>query len=114
MTTDQKIIRQLYRRFHRRPATLDERGLHLIADHIVDEQGIELDDNRIVFTEMDCMSPFKEILLDNIHGVVDLGKLLAIVLHSSIIFFNKQTHETSVHIKPASLRDRLTHLLSIR
>lgn len=113
MTADSKLIESLYRRFRRRPATLDERGLHLLAGYIVDEQGLELDDDRLVFTEMEPMSPFREILLNNINGVADLGALLAIVMHSSIIFFNKTTHAASVHIKPNTLRDRLAHLLSI-
>lgn len=113
MTTNQKVIQQLYRRFRRRPSTLDERGLHLLADYIIDEQGIELDEDRIVFTGMEPTSPFREIPLNNIHGVADLGKLLAIVFHSSIIFFNKQSHEATVHIKPPTLRDRLAHLFAI-
>lgn len=113
MNTDKKLIDSLYKRFRRKPETLDERGLHLLADFIVEEQGIELDEDHIVFTEMAAISPFREILLNNIHGVADLGGLLAIVMHSSIIFFNKITHEATVHIKPASFGDRLAHMLSL-
>lgn len=111
MTTDQQLIRALYKRFSRRPSTLDERQLHLLADFIVDERGLELDDDRLVFTGMAAMSPFREIPLDHINGVADLGKLLAIVLHSSIIFLNKETLAASVHLKAPSFGSRLISAL---
>lgn len=114
MKTDQDLINSLYKRHRKRPSTLGERGLHLLADFIVEESGMELDDDKILFTEMSETSPFRAIRLDNINGVEDLGGVLAIVMHSSIIFFNKSTHEASVHIKPLSFIDRLSHLLSLR
>ncbi len=113
MMSDKKLIDSLYKRYHRRPDTLDERHLYLLVDFIVDEQGVELNDDRIVFTGIDEHSPFREIRLNNINGVEDLGGWLAIVLHSTIIFFNKDTHEVSVHIRPISLRDRLSSILSL-
>lgn len=113
MIADKKLTDSLYRRFRRRPRTLDERCLNLLADFIVEERGIELDEDRLIFTGMDKMSPFREILLNNINGVVDLGVLLAIVMHSSIIFFNKTTLEATIHIKRTTWRDRLAHMLSI-
>ncbi|MCM1310097.1 MAG: hypothetical protein NC301_03610 [Bacteroides sp.] len=112
MKADKKLIESLYKTYRRKPETLDERGLYLLADYIVDEQGVEIDDDCIIFSEMDAVSPFRMIRLNNIHGVADLGGLLAIVMHSSIIFFNKTTHEASVHIKPLTLRDKLADKLS--
>lgn len=114
MIADKTLIEKLYKRFKKRPASLDERGLYLLADYMVDEQGLELDEDRVVFTKMDKLSPFREILLNNIHGVADLGGLLAIVMHSSIIFFNKTTQESTVHIKPMTFGDKLAHMFSLR
>ena len=102
MTTDSQIIKSLYKRFGRRPSTLDERCLYLLADMIVEQRGLELDGENIVFTMVDKASPFRSIPLDNINGVADLGGLLAVVLHSSIIFINKETMAASVHIRPVS------------
>lgn len=109
MTADKNLIEALYKRYRHRPATLDDRGLALLADYIVEERGLELNDDRIVFTEMGFESPFREILLNNIHGVADLGGMLAIVMHSSIIFFNKESHAATVHLKPAGFTDRLVN-----
>lgn len=111
MNTDKKLIDSLYKKYRRKPDTLDERGLHLLADYIVDEQGLEIDDDGIVFTDMDPLSPFKVIKLDNIYGVKDMGGLLAMVMHSSIIFFNKKTHEASVHIKQPTFADKMANIL---
>lgn len=114
MNGNNNIIQSLYKRYRKKPNSLDGRNLYLLADYMVDEQGLELDEDCVIFTGMDKASPFREILLNNIHGVEDLGALLAIVMHSSIIFFNKTTHEATVHIKPASLRDKIVHAFSIR
>lgn len=105
--TDQKLISELYRRFKRRPETLDQRNLRLLADYIVEERGVALRDDSLVFTEMPASSPFREIRLAHIHGVADLGNLLAIVLNASIIFMHKTSLETSVHLKAPGLKDRL-------
>lgn len=105
--TDKNLINGLYRRFRRRPATLDGRNLRLLADFIVDERGISLQDDDLVFTETPPDAPFHKIPLENINGVADLGKLLAIVLNSSIIFFNKETLETTIHIKQPNPVERI-------
>lgn len=107
MTTDKQLINSLYKRFNRRPASLDERNLRLLADYIVDERGIMLEDDCLVFTGAGPASPFREILLENINGVADIGRLIAIVLNSSIIFFHKETHAISVHLRPLSAWQRL-------
>lgn len=101
MDISSNLIDSLYKRFSRRPATLDERNLRLLADYIVEDRGVSLCDDRLVFTEMSSDSPFREILLENIHGVADLGRMLAVVLHSSIIFLDCRTLEAFVHVKPA-------------
>lgn len=101
MNSDQQLIRSLYKRFNRRSASLDDRRLDLLCDNIVDQHGLELDDDCIVFSAMEPDAPLRSIRLDNIHGVAELGDVLAIVLHSSIIFFNRRTLRTSVHLKPA-------------
>ncbi len=101
MEISSNLIDSLYKRFPRRPATLDERNLRLLADYIVEDRGVSLCDDRLVFTEMSPDSSFREILLENIHGVADLGHMLAVVLHSSIIFLDCRTFEAFVHLKPA-------------
>lgn len=109
MIANRQIIDQLYKRFSKRPATLDERNLSLLADFIVDERGITLDEDSLVFTEAGPMSPFREIKFDNLHGVADLGGLIAIVMHSSIIFFNKENLSISVHLRPPSRWERIVN-----
>lgn len=106
MITDRKLTDSLYRRFRRPAATLDERCLYLLADMIVDQRGMELDNDRLIFHTVSPSSPFREIPLKNINGVADLGAMLAIVLHSSIIFINKESLATDVHIKQPTLADK--------
>lgn len=107
MPVTESVILELYKRFSKRPATLDARNLCLLADFIVEDKGVSLEEDSLVFTETPPGSPFREIPFENVHGVADLSNLLAIVLHSSIIFLNKKTLQTSVHIKRLSPFKRL-------
>ena len=107
MTGNDKLIKSLYKRFRRRSASLDLRRLDLLCDNIIDRRGLELNDDRIVFTAMPANAPLRSIRLDHIRGVAEVEQCLAIVLHSSIIFFNRSTLQISVHIKQPSLLDRL-------
>ena len=100
MNSDRKLIDSLYKRFNRRSASLDDRRLDLLCDNIIDRRGLELDDDCIVFSAMEPDAPLRSIRLDHIHGVAELGDVLAIVLHSSIIFFNRRTLRTTVDLKP--------------
>lgn len=115
MNIDRQIIDSLYRRFPRRPATLDERNLRLLADYIVDDNGVSLCDDRLIFTGMESGSPFREIMLEHVHGVIDMHTHIAIVLHSSIIFLDRATLRAHVHLRPvrrgffARMLDKLKH-----
>lgn len=99
MNNNHELIKSLYRRFRRKSVSLDDRHLDLLCDNIVDQNGLELDDDSIVFCSMPDNAPLKRIRLDNINGVAEFGPTVAIVMHSSIIFFNRVTHETSVNLR---------------
>lgn len=94
-----EIIKSLYKKFKRQPSDLDGRHLDLLCDNIVDQRGIELDDDCLVFTDMTEDAPLRRIRLDHIYGVQEIGGWLAIVLHSSILFFHPQTLQTQVHLR---------------
>lgn len=99
MNNNHELIKSLYRRFRRKSVSLDDRHLDLLCDNIVDQNGLELYDDSIVFCSMPDNAPLKRIRLDNINGVAEFGPTVAIVMHSSIIFFNRVTHETSVNLR---------------
>lgn len=110
MTGNDKLIKSLYKRFRRRTSSLDQRRLDLLCDNIIDRRGLELNDDRIVFSAMPANAPLRSIRLDHIRGVAEVEQYLAIVLHSSIIFFNRATLQIAVHIKPPTLLERVTNL----
>lgn len=110
MTGNDKLIKSLYKRFRRRTSSLDQRRLDLLCDNIIDRRGLELNDDRIVFSAMPANAPLRSIRLDHIRGVAEIEQYLAIVLHSSIIFFNRTTLQIAVHIKPPTLLERVANL----
>ncbi len=107
-------IKELYKKFRRRPKRLEDRNLSLLVDYALDTDALDMDGESLVFTHMDPTSPFREIGLERVHGVADFPEAVAIVLPNSIIFINKRDLSTHVHIKqaPTSLIDRIRYIMA--
>lgn len=105
-----QVIDDLYKKYRRMPKRLDDRHLGLLVEYAIDnDETVSLEGDKLVFNQLDACSPFREIELERIHGVENFDNVLAVVLHSSIIFINKQTGATNVHLKlnPTSFGDKL-------
>lgn len=108
-----QTINQLYKKYRKKPKSLDDRNLSLLVDMALDTEALDLDGDKLVFNQLDQYSPFREIELERIHAAVDLGDEIAIVLPNSMIFVNKHNFATHVHFKPAptGLMGRVRYLL---
>lgn len=104
-----QVIDSLYKKYRRIPRRLDDRNLGLLIDYALDHDSVTVEGDRLIFNQLNDLSPFREIEIERIHGVVNFADVIAVVLHSSIIFLNKETGAASVHVKlnPTSLRDKL-------
>lgn len=78
---------------------MQDRNLSLLVDYALDTDALDMDGEKIVFTRMDPMSPFREIELERVNGVADLPDFTAVVLANSIIFINKRNLSTTAHIR---------------
>ncbi len=95
-----KHINDLYRRYRNKPGNIEDRNLPLLTRYALDSSAMNLDGSHVVFSHMDNQSPFRSIDVDRIHAVVDFDDDIAIVLRASIVFVNKHTFHTRVHIRP--------------
>lgn len=107
-------ISSIYKKYKRKPASPDELDIPLLFEEVPEEAGVEIDGENLVFNSIDPSSPFHEIPIRNIHAIVNFDEAVAIVLHSSIIFINKDDGSIAVHIKELglSLLDRVRSLIS--
>ncbi len=95
-----KVIDELYRRFRKRPSGIEHLDVGLLFEHASEHHDITIDDDgNLVIDSIDENSPFHKIALDRIHGFYQFDDVIAIVLHSSIIFLNKNDNGVNVHIK---------------
>lgn len=95
-----KTIEEVYRRYRKKPKSIDELSVELLFDSISQVHGLEIIDEKIILRSVDEQSMFHKITLSRVYGIVNFEKTVAIVLHSSIIFLNKKEPKVNIHIKP--------------
>lgn len=95
-----KVIDELYRKYRRRPDSIDSIDIPLLFEHASDNHDLQIDaDGNLIIGSIDERSPFREIALRNVNGITHFDDTLAIVLHSSILFLNKHDQGVNVHIR---------------
>lgn len=104
-----KVIESIYKKYKKRPASPDELDIALLFDPSMDAHNIFIDGDRLIINSIDPKSPFHSILLSRIHQILNFENVVAIVLHSSIIFLNKTDNKVHIHVKMPELSwlDRL-------
>lgn len=94
-----KVIDAVYKQYKKRPASIDELDTALLFTEELLNHDLYVDEGRLVINSIDPHSPFHSIALDRIHAIVNFENVVAIVLHSSIIFLSKRDNKVHVHIK---------------
>ena len=95
---NKKVIAQLYKQFPKPPKSADELNIGLLFDYCFDNHGIVIDENELFIGSVDPHSPFSCLPLRLIHEIVEFENVVAIVLHSSIIFLNKEDSGVNIHL----------------
>lgn len=109
-----QVIDTIYKKYNRRPKSLDVLNIGLLFDPSLEKQQISIDDTTLIIGSLPETSPFHEIPLDRVHAILDFELHVAIVLHSSIIFLRKNSDKVDVHVnlKGPSFMDRLRMCMS--
>lgn len=98
-----QVIETLYKKYRKLPESPDCLDMPLLFDYAAEHHNISID----MEGPLDCLiirsispdSPFHRIPLERIHAIVPFEEWVAIVLHSSIIFLNKNSSQVSVHLR---------------
>lgn len=95
-----KVIDELYRKYRRRPDSIDSLDIPLLFEHASDNHDLQIEaDGNLIIGSIDERSPFREIALRNVNGITHFDDTIAIVLHNSILFLNKHAQGVNVHIR---------------
>ncbi|MDE5811714.1 MAG: hypothetical protein K2H61_05345 [Muribaculaceae bacterium] len=101
-----KVIDQLYKQYNRRAQSIDQLNIPLLFEAVNPNHGIEFDGEDLVINSVESDSPFHRIPMRGIHEIVEFEDVVAIVLHSSIIFLSRHAdypHPVQVHLKPLGM-----------
>ena len=109
-----KVIDSIYKSCKERPESPDELDIALLFNEVADRHAIQIDEGWLTINSIPRQSPFHRIALSRIHAILEFEDKIAIVLHSSIIFLNKEDATVDVHIRQEkpSLLDRLRYHMS--
>lgn len=108
-----KVIQTLYKKYRKLPASPDYLDIPLLFDAASAHHNVTIDMegpvDTLVIRSIDPDSPFHRLPLERIHAIVPFEEWVAIVLHSSIIFLNRQSSKVSVHVRtePLTFMERL-------
>lgn len=95
-----QVIQELYHKFPKRPASPNELDIDLMFMHLMDNHDFYIDDDgNLIINSIAPSSPFHTIPLTHIHKIVDFENKVALVLHSSIIFLDKNDSKVHIHIR---------------
>lgn len=95
-----KVIDELYSRYRKPPHGIENLDIGLLFEYASDHHNITIDENGcLVINSIDSRSPFHKFPLANIHGLTHFEDVVAVVMHSSIIFLNKHDQGVNVHLR---------------
>lgn len=94
-----KVIDSLYKKYNSRPDSVFDLDLSLLFDYLIENHGIELNEESLIINSVSPDSPFHIIPLRHIHAIVEFADDIAVILPTSIIFLRKHDASVNIHIK---------------
>ena len=108
-----KVIQALYRKYRNLPESPDCLDMALLFDGAGEHHNISVDMDgavdSLVIGSISPESPFHRLPLERIHAIVPFEEWVAIVMHSSVVFLNRNSPKVSVNVRmeEQSLFDRV-------
>lgn len=108
-----KVIQTLYRKYRNQPESPDCLDMALLFDAAGPHHNISVDMegpvDSLVIGSIAPESPFHKLPLERIHAIVPFEEWVGIVMHSSVVFLNRNSAKVSVNVRmeEQSLFDRV-------
>jgi hypothetical protein len=106
-----EVIDTLYKKYQDTPESADCLNMSLLFDDAATHHklAVDVETERLTIGSVAKSSPFRRIAMRCINAIVPFEEWIAIVMHSSIIFLNRDSSDVSVHLRPfeCSFMDRI-------
>lgn len=107
-------IKEIYRKYKNAPKSIDELDIATLFDETAIHHDILVDpeENILTIGSIDPKSLFHTLPLDRINAIIGFEEWVAIVLHSSIIFLNRNNQKVAIDIKEVrpTMSERISNL----
>lgn len=94
------IIKDIYKEYNKPSTDPEELQLPHFLKVLEPHHKLKVEDDEIIFEDMNEFDPFRRILLRNLHAILDFNKHVAFVFPNHILFLGKRSPELHVHFKP--------------
>lgn len=109
-----QVIDTLYKQYPKRPKSVDDLDMALLFEGagLAHDISVDIEHNEIVIGSIDSRSVFHRVHLPFVHAIVPFVEWVAIVLHSSVIFLNRNNNKVSIHLREPkrSVKERIKGL----
>ena len=111
---NENVIKEIYRRFKKPVKDQSELNLPYFQQLLQTHNPIEVGDEMITIRNMEEFSPFKRFLIRSLTTVLELDKMVAFVFNTHIVFMNKDSEATHVHLRPEPKKGLLARMFGKR
>jgi hypothetical protein len=95
-----KVIDELYHKYRKPDPGIENLNIELLMGEASEHHDISIDEHgNIVISSIDTNSPFHKIALHNIRGITQFENDIAVVMHSSIVFLDKNQPKVNIHLR---------------
>lgn len=101
-----EVIKEIYKRY-KKPVKRDELNLPYFQEILSENNPIDVDDEKVEIRNMDQFSPFKRFLIRSIYTVLEFEHMVAFVFNNHIMFLDKESSESHIHLKPEEKKERI-------
>lgn len=98
-----EVIKEIYKKYNKRPSSPDELNMPPLFEAAHQSHGIGIEDEKIKINSIPQNSIFHTVPLRNVNAILEFESVVAIVLHSSIIFLSKTDNRNYVNFKPMEM-----------
>lgn len=98
----EKVIKEIYKKYSKPPVDSEELRIPYFLDILSQHHDLVYEDGEIRNKNLGEFDPFGRVLVRRLNAILEFDTVIAFVLDSHILFFERESSEMHVHFKPQS------------
>lgn len=94
------VIKEIYSKYSSPPKDASSLDIPHYIELLAPHHNLSLQGDMIVNQDMDEFNPFRQFLVRRLTAVIDFDKVVAFAFSKHIIFFDKDSANVHIHLKP--------------